>query len=163
MRWLHHVIVQVWNSGRAPLDWKKALIVPVLKKGDSIDMDNYRGISLLSNAGKVYALIFRSRLETWAEGIMSGEQCGCRPGIGCNDAIFCLKLLYERALRKHRPIFTCFIDLSKAYDSANRSLARKILKSRGAPEKIVYLIEDLPQTLSMPCTQMLAKQKVGLR
>ena len=103
----------------------------------------YRGISLLSIPGKVYALILRSRLENWAEGIMSETQSGFRPGRGCNDAIFCLKMLYERALLKQKPVFTCFIDLSKAYDSANRQLAWKILRSRGAPGKIVDLIQDL--------------------
>ena len=142
-KWLHHIIAQVWITGVAPADWKKALIVPVLKKGNPAELDNYRGISLLSIPGKVYALILRSRLENWAEGIMSETQSGFRPGRGCNDAIFCLKMLYERALLKQKPVFTCFIDLSKAYDSANRQLAWKILRSRGAPGKIVDLIQDL--------------------
>jgi hypothetical protein len=30
-RWLHRVIVAVWVSGKAPLDWKRALIVPLFK------------------------------------------------------------------------------------------------------------------------------------
>ena len=147
-RWLQNIIVQVWNFGRAPADWKKALIVPILMKGDSTDLDNYGGISLLSIAGKVCSLLLRSRLEKWAEGIVFEEQCGFRPARGCNDAIFCLKLLYERALRKQKAVLTCFIDLSKAYDSANRPLAWKVLRCRGAPRKIVDLIEDLHQGTS---------------
>ena len=32
-KWLHHIaLAQVWITGVAPADWKKALIVPVLKK-----------------------------------------------------------------------------------------------------------------------------------
>jgi len=42
-------------------------------------------------------------------------------------------------------VYTCFIDLSKAYDSADRQLAWQILRSRGAPKKIVDLIQDLHQ------------------
>ena len=50
-------------------------------------------------------------------------------------------------------MLTCFIDLSKAYDSANRQLqvAWRILRSRGAPEKIVDLIEDLHLGLDTSC------------
>ncbi|BDA51414.1 RNA-directed DNA polymerase from mobile element jockey [Coccomyxa sp. Obi] len=142
-RWLHHVISVAWDSGEAPSDWKKALLVPVLKKGDTTKLDNYRGISLLSIAGKVYALLLQTRLEKWAETILSETQSGFRAGRGCTDAIFCLKLLYERALRKQKPVYTCFIDLSKAYDSADRQLAWQILRSRGAPTKVVDLIQDL--------------------
>ena len=46
-------------------------------------------------------------------------------------------MLYERALLKQKPVFTCFIDLSKAYDSANRQLAWKILRSRGHQGKLL--------------------------
>ena len=73
-KWLHHIIARVWNTGVAPADRKKTLIVPVLKKGNPAELDNYRGISLLSIPGKIYALILRSRLENWAEGIMSETQ-----------------------------------------------------------------------------------------
>ena len=128
------LLIHKYVCYRQICDWKKALIVPVLKKGNPAELDNYRGISLLSIPGKVYALILRSRLENWAEGIMSETQSDFRPGRGCNDAIFCLKMLCERALLKQKPVFTCFIDLSKkAYDSANRQLAWKILRSRGPP------------------------------
>ena len=72
-KWLHHIIAPVWESGSGPADWKKALLVPVLKNGNPVDLDNYRGISLLSIAGKVYALILQSRLAKWAEELLSDE------------------------------------------------------------------------------------------
>lgn len=43
--WLHQILTSVWATGKAPADWKKALIVPLLKKGDPAVLDNYRGIS----------------------------------------------------------------------------------------------------------------------
>ncbi|KAI5639977.1 reverse transcriptase (RNA-dependent DNA polymerase) domain-containing protein [Phthorimaea operculella] len=45
-----------WRSGRVPSDWCKAVIVPLYKgKGSQLDCKNYRGISLLSVVGKLYA------------------------------------------------------------------------------------------------------------
>jgi len=98
--WLHRIITIVWQTGKAPDDWKRSLLVPVLKKGDPTVLDNFRGISLQSVAGKVYSMILRSHLGDWAESILSEAQCGFRRGRGCNDAIFCLKTLYEKAAKK---------------------------------------------------------------
>ncbi len=140
---LHKLITRVWETGRAPADWKKALLVPLLKKGDPTDLNNYRGISLLSLPGKVYALISRQRLQSWAESILLEGQCGFRKGRGCTDAIFSLKSLLERAHRRDKPVQLCFIDLSKAYDSVDRDLAWCVLRQRGAPAKLVELLRDL--------------------
>ena len=53
----HGVISNVWHNGGVLEDWKKALIVPLFKKGDLANIDNYRGISLLSLPGKVFAIL----------------------------------------------------------------------------------------------------------
>ena len=53
--WLHRIMNRAWKSGMVPGDWRKALVVPVHKKGSKLQCKNYRGISLLSIPGKVYA------------------------------------------------------------------------------------------------------------
>ena len=92
---LHILIRRVWHEGVVPEDWKKALIVPLFKKGDPINIDNYRGISLLRIPGKVFAIVLKNRLEKWADGLLMEGQCGFRKGRSCNDAIFSLKGLCE--------------------------------------------------------------------
>ena len=45
-----------FESGVVPEDWTFAVIVPLYKgKGESTECKNYRGISLLSVGGKIYA------------------------------------------------------------------------------------------------------------
>ena len=51
----------VWREGVAPSDWKNAVIVPVYKKGSRLDCTNYRGISLMSVVGKVFARVLNER------------------------------------------------------------------------------------------------------
>ena len=53
--WLHRIVNRAWKSGMVPDDWRKALVVPVHKKGSKLHCKNYQGISLLSIPGKVYA------------------------------------------------------------------------------------------------------------
>ena len=67
-----------WQAGAVPRDWKDAVIVPIPKKGDLKDCDNWRGISLLDVVGKVFARVIQERLQQLAEEILPDSQCGFR-------------------------------------------------------------------------------------
>ena len=54
---LHQLITKAWEEGSVPQAWNDASIVTIYKKGDRTDCGNYRGISLLSIAGKIFARI----------------------------------------------------------------------------------------------------------
>jgi hypothetical protein len=44
---IHRLIYSVWNKEELPQQWKESVIVPIHKKGDKTDCNNYRGLSLL--------------------------------------------------------------------------------------------------------------------
>jgi hypothetical protein len=46
-----------------PKDWETGLVISIYKKGPKNICDNYRGITLLSTASKVYANILRNKLN----------------------------------------------------------------------------------------------------
>jgi hypothetical protein len=50
---IHKLINSVWNKERLPDQWKESIIVPIHKRGDKTDCNNYRGISLLSTSYKI--------------------------------------------------------------------------------------------------------------
>ena len=78
VQWLHEIIVEVWESGKAPPDWKKALIVPAFKSGDASMLNNYRGISLLSIPAKLYSMLIGDRIKAWVEHELLEIQFGFR-------------------------------------------------------------------------------------
>jgi hypothetical protein len=45
---IHKLINYIWDKEELPDQWKESIIVPVHKKSDKTDSNNYIGISLLS-------------------------------------------------------------------------------------------------------------------
>jgi hypothetical protein len=43
---IHRLIYSIWNKEELPQHWKESIIVPIYKKGDKADCNNYLGISL---------------------------------------------------------------------------------------------------------------------
>jgi hypothetical protein len=56
---IYRLICCIWNKEELPQQWKESIIVPICKKGDKTDCNNYRGISLLSTAYKILSNILR--------------------------------------------------------------------------------------------------------
>lgn len=68
------------------MDWRIAIIVPLYKRGNENEVGNYRGISLLCSAYKIYAEVLRNRLEKEIEqkGGLPESQEGFRKGRVCS-------------------------------------------------------------------------------
>jgi len=58
----HKLVTSIWKKEKLPEEWKESIIVPIHKKGDKTDCNNYRGISLLPNTYKILSNILLSRL-----------------------------------------------------------------------------------------------------
>lgn len=72
---LHQLIIKIWAEEKRPPEPKNAN----MRKGDRSECGNYRGISLLSTAGKVLSSVLNVRLQGIAEKILPESQSGFRP------------------------------------------------------------------------------------
>ena len=93
---IHKLILAIWNREELPEEWKESVIVPLHKKGDKTECNNYRGISLLPTTYKTLSNILLSRLIPYAEEIMGDHQCGFRRNRSTNDHIFCIRQILEK-------------------------------------------------------------------
>ena len=59
---MHKLITFIWKQEKLLEEWKESIIVPIHKKGDKKDCNNYRGISLLPTTYKILSNILLSRL-----------------------------------------------------------------------------------------------------
>ena len=81
----------VWRVGKAPCDWRNAVLVPIHKKGSKMDCTKYRGMILMSIVGKVYAGVLNERVKVLMVDKVMNEQGVFRAGRGCIDQIFTVK------------------------------------------------------------------------
>ena len=104
-----------------PVDWLRAVKVPVRKKGVGDSFDEYRGVTLLSVAGKVFGMVVEARLRQFCEsrGILSDSQFGFRAERACRDPLVILTEVMERREMGER-VFLGFLDAAKAYPSVWR-------------------------------------------
>jgi hypothetical protein len=74
---IHKLINSIWNKEELPDQCKEFIIVPIHKKSDESNRNNYRGISLLSTSYNMLSNIL-SRLSPCVDEIIGNHQCGFR-------------------------------------------------------------------------------------
>ena len=127
-----------------PQQWKDATIKVLHKKNSRTECSNYRGISLWAHARKVLLKVIAGRLSDYCEreGILPEEQCGFRPHRSTVDMMFVVRRLQELVRKKDTPLFMRFIDLTKAYDSVDRTLMWTVLARFGIPPRMLAVIRQ---------------------
>ena len=143
LREFHRGIKLVWHQREVPQRWRHA-VIKVLHIKDRTECGNYRGISLVANAGKVLLKIVAKRLSAYCEArnLLPEEQCGFRPHRSTMDMMFAVRRLQELGRKARVPLLLCFIDLQKAYDSVDRSLIWQVLARFGTPPQMIEVIRQ---------------------
>ena len=143
--WLHRLFNKVFKQGKFPSAWSKSIIVPIHKKGDPTNPDNYRGICLSSIFCKVFTSIVTARLQSWAEtnNLIVEEQAGFRAGYSTVDNMFILQGIIQRYLSRKRKLYTAFVDFKKAFDTVDRDALWKVLEMYGMKGRMLNLIKGM--------------------
>jgi len=140
---IFQILDEVWREGVCPKAWNTAIIIPLLKKGDTSIMDNYRGIALQDIVEKVFAKVIYRRLESIIDPQIYEGQFGFRKGRGTVDAIHIIRQVLESSHEYREPLFICFVDIVKAYDSVDRNILWDALADHHVPVVIIDLIKAL--------------------
>lgn len=135
----------LFDKGIFPDSWCESVTVPLFKKGDVSDTNNYRGISLSNIGSKVYGIIINNRLQEYVEqnNITGEHQAGFKRGYSTIDQMFTLLALIQKQFSFNRKLYVAFIDFEKAFDSINRNLLWPILCKNGIQGKLFKCIRSM--------------------
>lgn len=140
---LLHLFNMCWKSHDVPNAWKAAHVISIFKKGKRNDCNNYRGISLIDTAYKVYAKVIQQRLQNISENLLIEEQNGFRKGRSCTDNTFIVKQIIEKHREFNVQTHMAFIDFEKAFDRVDRNVLWRILEKRGYPQQLIKAVQSL--------------------
>ena len=103
------------------VNFRRGIQIPLFKGKnlDSLNRNNYRGITLLTNFNKLFEVLLLGRLESWwnSSGIISPLQGACKKGQSCVHTCLMLQETVSAALESHRNVFVSYYDVSKAFDT----------------------------------------------
>ena len=88
---------KILYTGTFPSQWTTGLVVPIYKKGDADDTNNYRGITLISCFAKLFTSVINNRLKIWQkENEVSSD---AQSNHSTTDASFYIKIPHRKATK----------------------------------------------------------------
>ena len=118
-------------SGKFPSAWKLAFMFPVHKKGDRTNIDNYRGISALCAASKLFELVVMDPIFAHCRQELSSDQHGFFPKRSTATNLLCFTEFVIDSFDNRSQTDAVYTDLSAAFDKINHSIAIAKLEMLG--------------------------------
>ena len=140
---LHSIRQQIWKTQQWPQNWKRAVFIPILKKGNAKECSNHHTIALISHPSKVMLTILQARLQQYVNCELPDVQAGFRKGRGIRDQIANILWIIEKAREFQKNIYFCIIDYVKAFDCVDHNKLWKILKEMQIPDHLTCLLRNL--------------------
>lgn len=124
--------------------WKKANVIPIHKKDDKDNVQNYRPVSILPVTSKIFEKILFKNIYNFlhSQKIISDHQSGFKPGDSTVNQLAFLYHKFCEALDKKKDIRIIFCDISKAFDRVWHTGLIYKLKSVGIEGDVLALLED---------------------
>ena len=137
---LANLINLSFSTGLFPKILKQAKIIPIFKKGDQQDCNNYRPISLLSNISKIIEKLVHRQLYGFLEfnNYLYTNQFGFRNLHSTNHALITITEKIRKAIDNGEITCGVFLDLQKAFDTVDHEILLSKLEHygmRGVPLK----------------------------
>lgn len=112
-------------------EWSKSIISLIYKKGEKNDVKNYKRMTLMDMAYKMYVSILNKKLEKEIEEKLQEGQFRFRERKETMNMVYIVNyIVIEKISKKKGRIFTFFANFKVGFDKIDRKKLRKILSMK---------------------------------
>ena len=138
---------KILNCSLYPSQWKCDILSPLHKAGEKSDPNNFRGISVSSCLGKLFNKLMQRRLEKYCreKNLIHRAQGSGKAGSRTADHLLVVRFLVDKYVhQKGGKLFTCFVDLQKAFDTVPRNkLFYSLLNDYSIGGKFLKILQEI--------------------
>ena len=136
----------VYNTGYIPSEWKASNIVPVHKKDDKSNVENYRPISLISLVMKIFERIIYEKILNLTEAKIDSRQHGFLRNKSCSTNLLSFTNSISLSLHDKTGVDVVYFDFAKAFDTVSHDLIlNKLKKQYGIDGNLLKLLVNYLQ------------------
>ena len=142
---LHDFLAKLFSSfiihNYLPSEMIKGVITPVVKNklGNLCSSDNYRPIMNSSVFLKLFEYCLLHKIEPYV--VLNDRQHGFRKSYSTSTACFMLKETVLDYTQSGSCVYSCFLDISKAFDTIDHYILIDQLHKLGVPTCLVNIVE----------------------
>ena len=138
---LNKLFTAIFRYSYIPDKFMDVIMVPLVKNkcGDITSINNYRPISLSNVISKVFEAIIVEKCKDYL--IVNDNQFAFKDKLSTEMCVYTLKQILFEYKNRNTPIFSCFLDIKKAYDRINNDKLISILKKRNIPDFILRIFK----------------------
>ena len=161
---LRKVLLELMNAiievdAPTPTEWHENVLKILFKGGDSKQAKNYRPICVMPVLYKLFAVMLQKRLTPTLEAALTKEQAGFRKKFSTVDHLHTLMQIQEKTAEWQIPLWTCFIDFEKAFDSIEHDAIWAALQRQGVSDGYIEVLQRMykGQTSQVSVDAMLSR------
>ena len=134
-----HMFTFSLSIGTYPSEWKRAFVLPLIKKDPAVCFNDFRPITLISVLAKIFDKVVYYKFATFVEenNILDPFQSGYRKHFSTQTSL--IKITDDIRENMDNSELTLFVslDLSHAFNSLEHTLFLSILKSIGCSDLVI--------------------------
>jgi len=160
-RLVTRIINQSITTGTFPELWKYATVTPIQKSKDSIELTNFRPISVLPVLSKLLERVVHDQLVSYLLNLnlLSDRQSGFRPQHSTQDVLVHVTDCWRKAIDESKFTAAAFLDVSKAFDCVNHDILLSKLAYYGVVgDSLVWFASYLSRRWQRVCFQGVASE-----
>ena len=125
-----------------PQELKLSKVIPVYKKLDPLQKENYRPVSLLPHVSEIFERNIQKQTPNYMTDKLAHSIIGFRNSHGTENSLVVMLEKLKRVLDKGEYVSALFVDLSKVFDTINHDLLIAKLKAYGFSKKALKLMKS---------------------